>query len=224
MYWHLLRRVNMSASGQTMETAHGLTEAPPKVEEKPEWWASPATLGLLGFGTTTILAGLQVGTWIGAGAVLAMAIYFGGIAQIIAGLIGLRKGNMFATAFLCYGAFWLAFNWLLTSNAVPADLYGIAAFMFVWFLVTLTFTINAPKHGIGITLVFVTLLIAFLLLTWEFDTMAAAQNAGNSVATAVSHSTKQGIGAEIILTGVLAWFVATADVTNWNYGRKIIPV
>jgi uncharacterized protein len=193
-----------------------MTEAPPKVEEKPEWWASSATLGLLGFGTTTILAGLNVGDWIGAGAVLAMAIFFGGIAQIIAGLIGLRKGNMFATAFLCYGAFWLAFNWMLTSTAVPADLYGIAAFMFVWTLVTLTFTLCAPKHGIGVTLVFVTLLIAFALLTWEFNTMAAG--------TTVTKSTMQDIGGEIILVGLLAWFVATADVVNWNYGRKLIPV
>ena len=189
-------------------------EAPPKVEEKPEWWASPATLGLLGFGMTTILAGLHVGTWIGGGAVLAMAIFFGGIAQVIAGLIGLRKGNMFATAFLCYGAFWLAFNWLLTGPT-PADGYGIAAFMFVWFLVTLTFTLSVFKHGIGLTLVFITLDIAFLLLTWLFDAGAAG--------THVSTSTLQAIGAEIILTGVLAWYVATADLTNWNYGRKILP-
>ncbi len=199
-----------------METAHGLQEAPPKMEEKPEWWASPATLGLLGFGMTTILAGLNVGFWIGAGAVLSMAIFFGGLAQLIAGVIGLRKGNMFASAFACYGAFWLAFDWMLTSASVPADLYGIAAFMFVWFLVTLTFTISAPKHGWGITAVFVTLLIAFLLLTWNFDTLAAG--------TAVAKSTSQAIGGEIILTGVLAWLVATADLTNWNYGRRIIPV
>jgi succinate-acetate transporter protein len=212
----IMSRANMSASGQTMESARGMQEAPPKVEEKPEWWASPATLGLLGFGTTTILAGLHVGGWIGLGAVLAMAIFFGGIAQLIAGVIGLRKGNMFATAFACYGAFWLAFDWMLTSTAVPADLYGVAAFMFVWFLVTLTFTLSAPKHGIGITLVFVTLLVAFILLTWQFDTLAA----GNTV----SKTTAEGIGAEIILTGLLAWFVATADLTNWNYGRKIIPV
>ncbi len=212
----------MSSAGQTMETAHGLEEAPPKVEEKPEWWASPATLGLLGFGMTTILAGLNVGGWIPAGAVLSMAIFFGGLCQLIAGVIGLRKGNMFATAFACYGAFWLAFDWLNvnvtypTGTTVSAIYYGVAAFMFVWFLVTLTFTISAPKHGIGITLVFVTLLIAFALLTWMFDTLAA----GNTV----SHATSQGIGGEIVLTGLLAWLVATADLTNWNYGRKVIPI
>ncbi len=191
----------------------------PKAAETPGWWADPGTLGLLGFGMTTILAGLQVGLWIGAGAVLAMAIYFGGIAQIIAGLIGLRRGNGFQAAFLCYGAFWLAFNWLLTAGAnggLAPDLYGIAAFMFVWALVTLTFTISAPKHGIGVTLVFVTLLIAFFLLTWQFDTLAA----GNTIAK----TTSEAIGSEIILTGVLAWLVGTAHLTNAQYGRKLIPL
>lgn len=206
----------MQASGQTMESAHGMQEAPTKVEQKPEWWASPATLGLMGFGTTTILAGLQSGGWTGANSLLSMAIFFGGIAQIIAGLIGLRKGNMFAgTAFLGYGAFWLAFNWMLTSTGA-LDLYSVAAFTFVWFLFTLTFTINAPKHGVGIVLVFVTLLIAFLLLTWEFYTLAGG--------TTIAKSTLQAIGGEIILTGLLAWYVATADLTNWNYGRKVLPV
>jgi uncharacterized protein len=213
-------RDSMSAAGQTMESAHGMEEAPPKVEEKPEWWASPATLGLLGFGTTTILAGLFVGGWIKTpSAVLSMAIFFGGIAQIFAGIIGIRKGNMFATAFACYGAFWLAFYWLNTAawaGSASNLNYAVAAFMFVWFLVTLTFTLSAPKHGIGVTLVFVTLLIAFALLTWLFDTIAG----GNAVST----GTSQGIGGEIILTGLLAWYVATADLTNWNYGRKILPV
>jgi len=199
-----------------VDAATGMQAMAPKAAETPGWWADPGTLGLLGFGMTTILAGLNVGLWIGGGAVLAMAIFFGGIAQVIAGLIGLRRGNGFAAAFLCYGAFWLAFNWMLTNAAVPADLYGIAAFMFTWILVTLTFTISAPKHGIGITLVFVTLLIAFALLTWNFDTLAAG--------TVIAKSTSEGIGGEIILVGLLAWLVATAHLTNAQYGRKLIPL
>ncbi|MGP8072985.1 MAG: acetate uptake transporter [Thermoplasmata archaeon] len=204
-----------------METAHGMQEAPPKVEEKPEWWASSATLGLMGFGTTTILAGLSVGGWISFGALLSMAIFFGGSAQIIAGVIALRKGNMFAgTAFLSYGAFWLAFNTLVTSYVVPASAltngYDVSAFFFVWMLFTLSFFINSFKHGWGITAVFLTLLIAFGLLTWRWWEVGAG--------TVVSMGTLQAIGGEIILTGLLAWFVGTADLTNWNYGRKLIPV
>jgi len=208
-----VRRGNMSAGG--MNTEAGAPKA-----EAPGWWADPGTLGLLGFGTTTILAGLQVGLWTGAGAVLSMAIFFGGIAQIIAGLIGLRRGNGFAAAFLCYGAFWLAFNWMLTAPithlGVAPDNYGIAAFMFVWMLVTLTFTLSAPKHGIGVTMVFVTLLIAFALLTWMFDATAGG--------TMISKSTSEGIGGEIILVGLLAWFVATVHLTNAQYGRKFLAI
>jgi len=210
----------------TMESAHGMEEAPPKVEEKPEWWASPATLGLMGFGTTTILAGLQNGGWIPSGVLLAMAIYFGGAAQVIAGVVALRKGNMFAgSAFTGYGMFWLAFNWYLTSpNGLASDAlskttafgYGIAAFTFVWFLFTLAFLINAPKHGWGITAVFLTLTIAFLLLTVQWWNVGAG--------TALSLNDLKGIGGEIILTGLLAVYVAYADLTNWNYGRKILPV
>jgi uncharacterized protein len=206
----------------TMETAHGMEEAPPKMEEKPEWWASPATLGLSGFATTTICAGLNDGGWIQWGTLLSMAIFFGGLCQLIAGIIALRKGNMFAgSAFVGYGAFWLAFNWLVSQYVMGGTAgltggYDIAAFTFVWFLFTFQFLVNAPKHGIGITLVFLTLTIAFLLLTVQWWEVGAG--------SPLSKSSLQGIGAEIILTGLIAWFVGFADLTNWNYGRRIIPV
>ncbi len=207
-----------------MESAHGMQEAPPKVEEKPEWWASPATLGLMGFGTTTILAGLNDGGWILWGSLLSMAIFFGGAAQVIAGIIALRKGNMFAgTAFIGYGMFWLAFNSIVTvyvvaapGSALTTGGYDIAAFTFVWFMFTFAFLINAPKHGWGITAVFLTLTIAFLLLTVQWWQVGA----GN----VLSMNLYKVIGGEIILTGALAYVVGLADLTNWNYGRRIIPV
>jgi uncharacterized protein len=206
----------MQASA-TMETAHGMQEAPPKMEEKPEWWASSATLGLMGFGLTTILAGLTVGAWIGAGALFSMALFFGGTAQIIAGIIALRKGNMFAgTAFTSYGAFWWAFVWVNTTYATYANHYDASAFFFVWMLFTLTFLFSAWKHGIGVFLVFLTLWIAFILLTinaWE-----------TAAGSPLSKGVMQGIGGEIVLTGLLAWLTATADLTNWNYGRKLLPL
>jgi uncharacterized protein len=201
----------------TMETAHGMQEAPPKVEEKPEWWASPATLGLFGFGMTTILAGLFVGTWITPGPVLSMALFYGGTAQFLAGIIAFRKGNMFAgSAFASYGMFWWAFNWINTQYPTLSDGYSIAAFQFVWFLVTLTFFLCSFKHGVGVTLVFATLTVAFILLTIYFYEISAGH--------ALSLGTDQAIGGEIILTGVLAWLTGTADVVNWNYGRRLLPL
>jgi len=203
------------------------------VEEKPEWWASPAVVGLMGFGTTTMIAGLSnLPTPYGAGfggnwVVYGMAVAFGGIAQLIAGLIALRKGNMFAgSAFMGYGAFWLAFTLMLTSFTsqlpaadAPAIFYGVAGFAFIWMLFTFSFLINAPKHGWGIFMVFLFLFIAFILLTVKFFSIAAGQTTFNA-----DQSANWAVGGEIILTGFIAWYVATADLTNWNYGRKVLPV
>jgi len=229
----------MPASGTTMETARGMTEAPPRVEEKPEWWGTPAVIGLMGFGTTTMIAGLTnlpapysngfANNW----AVFGMALAFGGTAQFAAGLVALRKGNVFAgSAFVGYGAFWIAFTLMLTQFAGDAGtgapiLYGVAGFAFIWFLFTFTFLINAPKHGMVLTGVFALLTLAFLLLTAKFYSLAA--NAAGCTSAygcgpfAANMSSGWAVGGEIFLTGLLAWYLATADLTNWNYGRKVLP-
>jgi uncharacterized protein len=209
----------------TMETARGFTEAPPKVEEKPEWWASPATLGLFGFGLTTIIAGLTnlplpYANGVTNSTVYPMAMAFGGSCQLIAGGIALRKGNMFAgTAFTGYGAFWWAFTLLLLWDPAGPTLYGISAFAFVWMMFTLAFLINAMKHGWGIFMVFLLLWIAFILLTVKFWLLAASSDP----ATAISTGFAWVIGGEIVLTGLMAYYVGLADLTNWNYGRKVLP-
>jgi uncharacterized protein len=210
------------AAGATMETARGFTEAPPKVEEKPEWWASPATLGLFGFGMTTVIAGLTnlpapYSGGVTNSTVFPLAMAFGGACQFIAGGIALRKGNMFAgSAFTGYGAFWWAFTLLLLWDPAAVTLYGISAFALVWALFTFAFMVNAPKHGWGITAVFVLLFIAFVLLTIKFWDLAAG--------TAISNGFAWFIGGEIIATGLMAYWVGLADLTNWNYGRKVLPV
>ncbi|HKN06526.1 MAG TPA: acetate uptake transporter [Thermoplasmata archaeon] len=224
----------MPAPDESMETATGMKEAPPAVEEKPEWWASPAVVGLMGFGTTTMIAGLSnLPTPYGAGfngnwVVYGMAIAFGGIAQLIAGLIALRKGNMFAgSAFMGYGAFWLAFTLMLSgvgnfvggAGATTPVYYGVAGFAFIWMMFTFSFLINAPKHGWGILMVFLFLFIAFILLVVKFWSLASG-----STTFAADGSANWAVGGEIIFTGLIAWYVATADLTNWNYGRKVLPV
>jgi uncharacterized protein len=217
----------MPPSTATMETARGMTEAPPRVEEKPEWWGTPAIVGLMGFGTTTMIAGLTnlpapysngfANNWV----VFGMAVAFGGTAQFAAGLIALRKGNVFAgSAFIGYGSFWWAFVLMLTEYAGDAGtgtpiLYGIAGFAFIWFMFTLVFLINAPKHGMVLTGVFLFLTIAFLLLTYKFWTLAS----GNTLSTGADWA----VGGEIFFTGLLAYYLAMADLTNWNWGRKVLP-
>src|SRR5437879_13630346 len=71
---------------------------------------NPAPLGLLGFGTTTVLLNLHnAGLYELNSMILAMGIFYGGLAQIIAGIMEWKKANTFATtAFISYGLFWLS--------------------------------------------------------------------------------------------------------------------
>jgi len=222
----------MPATSEGLEavSAMGVPPPPPRTEAKPEAWANPAVVGLMGFGTTTMIAGLSnlpepyvsgfSGNWV----VFGMALAFGGIAQLIAGLIALRQGNLFAgSAFMGYGAFWLAFTLMLSqyvANAGTGFLWGVAGFAFIWMLFTFSFMINAPKHGWGITFVFVLLFFSFILLTVKFASLAQS---GTGSAFYGSGSWNWAVGGVIIVTGLMAWYVATAVLTNWNYGRRILP-
>ena len=82
--------------------------------------ANPAPLGLMGFGMTTILLNLHnVGYFALDGIILAMGIFYGGIAQIFAGLLEYKKGNTFGlTAFTSYGSFWLAIGNIAGNAAI----------------------------------------------------------------------------------------------------------
>ncbi len=154
--------------------------------------------------------------------ILGMALVFGGTAQFVAGIIALRSGNIFAgSAFVGYGSFWVALFAMLTiipKYGFTFSPHDLLAFWILWTLFTLTFTISAPKHGLGVTLVFIFLLLAFVLLD-----INQAMVAYNVSATTISNY-DIGMGWEIFFDGFLAWLTATAIVTNANYGRKIIPL
>lgn len=195
-------------------------------------WANPAVLGLMGFGTTTMLAGIAntgagygAGFWNSSGLnVLAMAIAFGGLAQLIAGIIALRKGEIFAgTAFVGYGTFWLAYYWFVTNylGADPTVFVSLMWFSVVWAIFTFAFLVNAPKHGGGITAVFLFLTVAFILLAIKFGTLAPG---GTYATSGLPGWFANFVGLEIFITGVIAVYVAFGILTNTNYGRKLIPI
>jgi hypothetical protein len=102
--------------------------------------ANPAPLGLMGFGLTTVLLNLHnAGVFELSAMILSLGVFYGGIAQIIAGIMEWRKNNTFGTlAFISYGAFWLTLAgiWLFPSvfsgagAASPASETALA-----WFFV-----------------------------------------------------------------------------------------
>ena len=113
------------------------------MSQKESLLANPAPLGLMGFGMTTILLNLANMGLIGISSIIvAMGIFYGGLAQIIAGVMEFRKGNTFGTlAFTSYGLFWLTLVFIIISTverpAVTPDNAAWAAYLFIWGLFTL---------------------------------------------------------------------------------------
>jgi succinate-acetate transporter protein len=178
--------------------------------------ANPAPLGLCAFGTTTILLSLWNAGVIGISSpIIAMAIFYGGLAQIIAGLMEWKKNNNFGfLTFVSFGFFWMTFAGVLMLPALglakapgPADL---AAFLTVWGIIAfglLICTLNMHRS------LQVTVLAVFLTIVL----LVAAELTESGLV-------KLGAGLMGILAGALAIYIGLGQVINEIHGRKIIPV
>lgn len=180
----------------------------------PSTVADPAALGLAGFAMTTFVLSLaNSGLIPGAGAaVLGLALFYGGIAQLLAGMWEFVKGNTFgAVAFSSYGAFWLSFWILLTTGAAKdAGAAGVGAYLLAWTIFTAFMTIGAVKSSKVVLLVFIALTLTFLLLTiGEFAGSATAHQIGGYLG---------------LVTAALAWYGAAASVINSTWKRTVLPV
>jgi hypothetical protein len=179
---------------------------------------NPAPLGLMGFGMTTVLLNLQNAGLVTLGSViLAMGIFYGGIAQLIAGSMEWKKGNTFATtAFCSYGLFWLSLVALIMIPAMnlgqQASPAGMAAYLAMWGLFTAVMFIGTLRFNRAMQVVFATLAILFFLL-------AAGELTGASAITQVA-------GWIGILCGFCAIYTALAQVINESYGKgsMIVPL
>jgi succinate-acetate transporter protein len=191
----------------------------PDIDAAPVAPANPAALGLVGFGLTTILLSLINAGVLptgGEGVVIPMALAYGGLIQIIAGLMEFRVGNTFGmTAFLSYGAFWWWFAFLLIfaktgvidiSQAGPT--VGVA--LLLWGLLTLYLWIGTFRLPKILFLIFLALWITFALLGLAPVLGAPAlARAGGWVG---------------LLTGLMAVYGSFGIVTNATWGRTVVPL
>ena len=186
------------------------------VREIKDNTANPAPLGLLGFGMTTVLLNLHnAGIIPMSSMILAMGICYGGLAQIIAGIMEWRKGNTFGTtAFTSYGLFWLSLVALLLLPKMKmgdaAGESGMVAYLVMWGLFTGVMFIGTLRLNRALQVVFATLTILFFLL-------AAGDATGNA-------SLKVFTGYEGIFCGLSAIYTGLAQVLNEVYGRIVLPV
>ena len=176
--------------------------------------ANPAPLGLMGFGMTTILLNLHnAGLFPINSMILAMGIFYGGIAQIIAGAMEFRKGNTFGTtAFTSYGLFWLSLVYLIllpTDKTVFApDNAAMSAYLFMWGLFTLMMFFGTLKSSRALQIVFITLAILFFLL-------AAARWIPALLPVA---------GVEGVFCGFSAFYLSIAQVLMEVHKRPVLPM
>ena len=172
--------------------------------------ANPAPLGLMGFGMTTILLNLHnAGFFEIDETIIAMGIFYGGLAQIIAGIMEFRKNNTFGlTAFTSYGLFWLSLVYIILYGPVDAAFLGW--YLFLWGVFTAYMFLATLNKNRALQFVFLTLALLFVTLAigeWtgvEWITRAAGW-----------------IG---LVSGSAAFYLAAADVLNETYGRSVLPV
>ncbi|SBW08913.1 conserved hypothetical protein; putative inner membrane protein associated with acetate transport [uncultured delta proteobacterium] len=177
--------------------------------------ANPAPLGLFGFGMTTILLNLHnAGLYGLSPTIMAMGIFVGGIAQIIAGSLEYKKGNTFGTtAFIAYGAFWLSLVciWMAPKLGMEAvDPLSMGFYLAIWGVMTSAMFIGTLKGSTIGKLVFGSLSILFFLL-------ALANFTGSHLIHTIA-------GVEGLLCGAFAVYEASALVINEKHGRAVLPL
>jgi len=178
--------------------------------------ANPAPLGLCAFGLTTVLLNIHnAGFTELSSMILAMGIFYGGLAQVIAGVIEAKKNNTFGlTAFTSYGFFWLSLVALIVIPklgwAEPASNGSMVAYLSIWGIFTFCLFFGTLRLNRALQFVFASLTILFALLVWG----DASGDAG------IKHLA----GYEGIICGASAIYTGMAGVLNEVYGKTVLPI
>jgi succinate-acetate transporter protein len=180
-------------------------------KDEPQW-ANPGALGLAAFGLNTVLLQIHNIGWIDSYMPLIYGIFWGGIAQVIAGIIDGKRGDTFGlTAFCSYGLFWIGiamafvFQW---TGVVKLDNSGLAWTFIMWAIFTFFMMIGTLKMTFVHFFVFASLVVLFALLAaHEFGAISAVP-----------------AGIEGLFCGAAAAYGAAAVIINGKFGRTILPM
>jgi uncharacterized protein len=195
--------------------------SPPAPVERPvasSWSpANPAPLGLAAFAMTTFVLSMFNANLVnekGVPVVLGLALVYGGIVQILAGMWEFRTGNTFgAVAFSSFGAFWISF-WALEvfyAKSIGGNVgHSVGLYLWAWAIFTAYMTVAALRVSVAVLIVFVLLTATFILL---------------AIGAVGPHTTVTHWGGYIgLATAAAAWYASFAVVTNSTFGRTILPV
>jgi len=148
--------------------------------------------------------------------VFGLALAYGGLAQLLAGMWEFRNNNTFgATAFTSFGAFWLSFwafqQFFADGIKSEADLgHGVGLYLIAWGIFTAYMWIASFRVSVAVNAVFLLLMITFFVL---------------GIGDAAAKESIVKIGGYIgIATAAVAWYASFAGVTNKTFGRIVLPV
>jgi uncharacterized protein len=206
-----------TATERRFEPAAGRTAAE-RVQFVPSPIADPGPLGLGAFALTTFVLSMFNADLIGKGGepiVFGLALTYGGLAQLLAGMWEFRTGNTFgAVAFTSYGAFWLSF-WAFVQffeKSVPAADAGhaVGLFLIAWGIFTTYMFVASLRTTAAVATVFALLAVTFFLL---------------GIGNAGAHTNIVKLGGWVgLATAAAAWYASFAAVTNSTFGRTVMPV
>lgn len=177
--------------------------------------ANPAPIGLLGFGATTMLLNLHnAGLFELNNMIMVMGLFYGGIAQFVAGVLENKKGNTFGSAaFISYGSFWWTLVGIWVGNKFgffTTDHIAVGSYMVVWGVISLIFFVGTLNGSTVGKLVFGTLVALFAVLALHFFYESAALG---KVAGFIG-----------IVCASCAIYEAAAIILNEKYGKVILPM
>ena len=191
----------------------------PTASVSSHWMPSdPAPLGLAGFALTTFVLSMMNANLVnfskGLPVVLGLALAYGGIAQLLAGMWEFRTGNLFgALAFSSYGAFWISFFILVQfdlAKIAPTEVNSaLGLYLWSWAIFTAYMTVAALRTTAVVAVV-------FLLLTLTFVFLGIGNSGG--------HAGMIHLGGYFgIATAIAAWYGSMAAVVNFTWGRVVMP-
>jgi succinate-acetate transporter protein len=188
----------------------------------PSWVpANPAPLGLAAFGITTLMLSAMNANLVSFShdlpVVLGMALAYGGIAQLLAGMWEFRAGNTFgAVAFTSFGAFWISFFFLVTFDLVKitggtaAVDAGLGLYLWAWAIFTGMMFLCSFTATRAVQAVFLALTLTFVFL-----------GIGNSGGTASMIHVGGYLG---LVTAALALYASCGEIMAAVYKHDVLPL
>lgn len=178
--------------------------------------ANPAPLGLAGFGITTLVLNVinaEIIDGDSIGVVLALGLFYGGLAQLLAGMWEAKKNNTFGfTAFSSYGVFWIGLGTLiiLEDNGLVSEVppEGMSVYLVAWGLFTTYMFVATLRISVALQVVFAGLSVLFYLLAWGQHNETVHQIAGY----------------EGLLVAGAALYASAGGIINETWGREVLPL